>query len=78
MEGDRCFGKMKRQMMQDFVNLIKSYPNRRELSKKSDVALTTINNWIYSGVEPSLSNAERTLKAMGYKLTIEKIKEGEE
>ena len=65
-------------MMQEFVKLIKSFPNRQALAKKSDVSLSSINNWIYSGVEPSLSNAERTLKAMGYKLTIEKIKEGEE
>ena len=65
-------------MIQEFVKLIKSFPNRQALAKKSDVSLSSINNWIYSGVEPSIGNAERTLKAMGYKLTIEKIKEGEE
>ena len=65
-------------MLQEFLKLIKEYPNRRELVKKSGVAITTINNWIYSGVEPSVVNAERVLAAMGYKLTIEKIKEEEE
>lgn len=49
-----------------------------ELSKKSGVSARAIQEWYYHDREPSLFAAEKVLLALGYKLTIEKIKEGEE
>ena len=49
-----------------------------ELAKKTGVSARTIQEWYYHDREPSLFAAEKVLLALGYRLTIEKIKEGEE
>ena len=45
----------------------KSY---KVLSKESGVPVTTIQNWLNIGTEPTLSKAVAVLRAMGYDLEI--------
>ena len=44
----------------------------RGINEKTGVGITTINNWLFKGIEPTVTNAEKVLKALGYKITIEK------
>ena len=57
-------------MKEIFLSLVRKYRGKKELSEKSGVPITTINNWLYCGVDPSLSNVERVLSAMGYSAVI--------
>jgi DNA-binding phage protein len=43
------------------------------LSKESGVPVTTIQNWLNTGTEPTLSKAVAVLRAMGYDLEIKEI-----
>lgn len=62
--------------MDNFLKILKERKiSVNELSKRSGVHLRTIQNWIYGIAEPSLSNAEKVLNAMGYQLQIVKIEE---
>ena len=57
-------------MKTKLLNLIRVCKNRRELSRKAKVGLSTINNWLYEGIEPTISNAEKVLDALGYEIVI--------
>lgn len=52
-------------MKTELLRLIRECKNRSELSRKSGVRLNTINNWLYEGIEPTISNAEKVLDALG-------------
>lgn len=59
--------------METFLEILKQRKiSINELSKQSGVYPTTIQKWLYKGVEPSLTNAEKVLNALGYRLKIEK------
>lgn len=57
-------------MKTELLRLIRECKNRSELSRKSGVRLNTINNWLYEGIEPTISNAEKVLDALGYEIVI--------
>ncbi len=57
-------------MKTELLRLIRKCKNRSELSRKSGVRLNTINNWLYEGIEPTISNAEKVLDALGYEIVI--------
>lgn len=44
----------------------------RQISELSGVSTTTINHWIFDGIEPTLGNAEKVLNALGYKFEIKR------
>lgn len=51
----------------------KSY---KVLAKESGVPVTTIQNWLNIGSQPSLSKAQAVLRAMGYELVIREVSYG--
>lgn len=61
-------------MKTELLRLIRECKNRSELSRKSGVHMNTINNWLYEGIEPTISNAEKVLDALGYEIVIKEKK----
>ena len=52
----------------------KSY---KVLAKEACIPVTTIQNWLNVGVEPSLLKTQAVLGAMGYELVIRRIENGQ-
>lgn len=42
----------------------------RKIAEKAGLSLRTVQSWIYCGIEPTLTNAEKVFKVLGYKLEI--------
>ena len=53
-------------MKTKLLNLIRVCKNRRELSRKAKVGLSTINNWLYEGKDTTSSNEVKVQDALGY------------
>lgn len=64
-------------MKKFLLNILTTCKNRSEVSRKAGIPLNTINNWIFRGVEPTLTNAEKVFKALGYSIFITPQKGGE-
>ena len=45
------------------------------ICRKAGVKSTTAQNWVTAGVEPTITNAEKVLNALGYTIAIESISE---
>lgn len=58
----------------EFINVI-NFEGATQTAKLSGMPKTTIKSWLYEKRSPTLLNAEKILKALGYELKIVK-KEG--
>ncbi len=57
--------------METFLKILKERKiSVKELSEQSGVPFRTIQAWIYNGVNPTLTNAEEVLEALGYSIEI--------
>lgn len=49
-----------------------------QISEVSGLSTTSIENWLYAGVEPTVSKFYRYIEALGYKVEITKIEDDSE
>lgn len=47
----------------------------QKISDLSGVHINSINHWLRDGIEPTLTNAEKVLKALGYKIIVKEDKD---